>query len=186
MAILKILNGMHAGRSFELHRQETTLGRTRECDVVLAAGRVSRRHARILQDPDGYSITDLDSRNGTFVNGERVLGQRRLRDRDRIQLADFVLSFHSETRTVEETPSAVALAAGPAVPVEADQADTPLPTIMSSLDAMAHLRIERNPAEKLRAMLDISSHLGRSLDIDEILEMILDRLFRVFGQADLG
>jgi len=59
-------------RDVAISRTPFTLGRQSDNDLVLLDGRISRRHARILQDPQGYLIEDTGSRWGTFVNGERV------------------------------------------------------------------------------------------------------------------
>ena len=48
------------------------IGRNDDNDVVLADGRISRHHARIVSDGDGFAIEDLDSSNGTFVDGKAV------------------------------------------------------------------------------------------------------------------
>jgi len=55
-----------------------TLGRSDENDVVLADGRVSRRHARIVAVEDGYAIEDAGSSNGTFLDGRAVARERLL------------------------------------------------------------------------------------------------------------
>ena len=63
------------------------MGRGDLNDMVLDEPGVSRRHAAIRGDASGYWLSDLDSRNGTFVNGERLgAQQRRLRAFDRIEL----------------------------------------------------------------------------------------------------
>jgi len=48
------------------------IGRSKDCDVPLADGNVSRRHAEIGRSADGFLLRDLDSTNGTTVNGRRV------------------------------------------------------------------------------------------------------------------
>ncbi len=53
-------------------RDGLQIGRSDDNDVVVRDGRVSRRHARIVAEGSGFSIVDLDSSNGTFVNGARV------------------------------------------------------------------------------------------------------------------
>jgi putative peptide zinc metalloprotease protein len=62
----------------------TTIGRGAGNDLTLADGYVSRHHARVWREPGGYRVEDLDSVNGTFVNGERLPagGSRLLRDHD--------------------------------------------------------------------------------------------------------
>ncbi len=59
-------------REVEITQTPFTLGRQGDNDLVLLDNRISRRHARILQDAHGYLIEDAESRHGTFVNGERI------------------------------------------------------------------------------------------------------------------
>lgn len=48
------------------------IGRSKDCDISLADGNVSRRHAELSRDGEGFAIRDLDSTNGTLVNGRRI------------------------------------------------------------------------------------------------------------------
>jgi hypothetical protein len=68
-------------------QSELLLGRSRECDVVLESGAVSRRHARLLFRDGQWVMCDLGSKNGTMVNGVRV-GRCRLHPGDRVMFAD--------------------------------------------------------------------------------------------------
>ncbi|MGH2883860.1 MAG: FHA domain-containing protein [Solirubrobacteraceae bacterium] len=68
-------------------QSELLLGRSRDCDVVLASGAVSRRHARLFFRDGHWVVCDLDSTNGTTVNGASV-GRCRLRPGDRVMFAD--------------------------------------------------------------------------------------------------
>ena len=71
------------------------MGRAPLNDIVLDEPGVSRQHAGIRGDSEGYWIADLGSRNGTFVNGERVdVGPRRLRNFDRIALGGVNTPVH--------------------------------------------------------------------------------------------
>lgn len=86
--LLVIYKGALAGMRWPLSREPVTLGRAPDCDIVLPERQISRYHVRIEWDADGYVLRDLGSKNGTFVNGERVRGQLyRLRDGDEISLA---------------------------------------------------------------------------------------------------
>jgi hypothetical protein len=68
------------------------IGREPNSELVLSDPRVSRSHARILQTPQGYVIEDLNSTNGTFVNGQKITSQH-LRPGDQIQVGDTHLLF---------------------------------------------------------------------------------------------
>ena len=71
MALLRAMNGTSAGKLFPLG-DSAVLGRHPDCDVVLDVGAVSRQHARITKSGEDYLVEDLQSRNGTFLNGARV------------------------------------------------------------------------------------------------------------------
>lgn len=71
-----------------LVREPVLLGRSRSCDVVFARESVSRRHAELRRDDDGgWSVTDLDSLNGTWLNGRRV-GRASVMPGDELVLGD--------------------------------------------------------------------------------------------------
>jgi pSer/pThr/pTyr-binding forkhead associated (FHA) protein len=71
----------------------TTIGRSRDSNILLADDRVSRRHARIDLRQGVFVISDLGSANGTLVNGQRIQRQA-LRDGDEIRIGDTRLTFH--------------------------------------------------------------------------------------------
>ena len=79
-------------KEFELTGQSMTMGREPDNDIVVENLLVSGYHARI--DPAGseYILTDLQSKNGTFVNGERVTSTK-LKDRDRILVGKHTIVF---------------------------------------------------------------------------------------------
>jgi hypothetical protein len=60
------------GGAIPLDRRAVVIGRSRECDVVIDDKNVSRRHAELVRDGDGFVLRDLDSTNGCSVNGRRV------------------------------------------------------------------------------------------------------------------
>ncbi|MBF0614196.1 MAG: FHA domain-containing protein [Magnetococcales bacterium] len=71
-----------------------TIGRETGNDIRLNYTAISRFHAQIILDkPDRYRIKDLDSRNGTVVNNERINQELRLKNNDRIQLGRYTLIF---------------------------------------------------------------------------------------------
>lgn len=78
--------GNEAGQSFSIDR-EVTAGRAPDNDIVLSDADVSSYHARLTPSSGGViEISDSNSRNGTFVNGERITGPRVLRDGDEVRL----------------------------------------------------------------------------------------------------
>lgn len=86
-ALLVLYQENEIRQSWPLEAQETTIGRWSDNDVVIADRWVSRHHACILRQELRYVIKDLDSKNGTFVNGQRLKCARELEDGDRIRVA---------------------------------------------------------------------------------------------------
>ena len=75
------------------------IGRDSANDIVIDHPLASRRHARLEYDPNGYAVRDLDSTNGTLVNGDRVEGQRFLHNQDSIWIADTEIIFNDPEAT---------------------------------------------------------------------------------------
>jgi len=71
-ARVQIADGPEAGTVVEIPKGELTLGRAPSCNVVLASGLISKVHARIQRTSNQVVLQDLQSINGTFVNGARV------------------------------------------------------------------------------------------------------------------
>jgi hypothetical protein len=83
--------GGRAGESF-FPSGRTLIGRSPECDIFLDDVTVSRRHAQLVRDGDTFTITDLGSLNGTFVNKKRIESTD-LEDDDEVQIGKYRLTF---------------------------------------------------------------------------------------------
>jgi len=91
-ALLLVKHGPNAGSTFLIERDVTTAGRNPDNDVFLDDVTVSRKHAEIRRQPDGFFIYDLGSLNGTYVNRERV-DVSKLAPHDEVQIGKFKLVF---------------------------------------------------------------------------------------------
>jgi Protein of unknown function (DUF3662)/FHA domain len=80
------------GRRVQLGQELAAIGRMPDCAVALSDPQVSRRHAEIRPDHDGYRIVDLGSMNGTLVNGTRI-SEHALRDGDEIAIGATTLRY---------------------------------------------------------------------------------------------
>lgn len=96
------------GRSVALFEGETTLGRSRGCGIVLADPCISRVHALVAVRSGRVYVQDLRSSNGTFVEGERISGEREITEGDRISIGNYDLVLHLGSPP-EELPGDAAL-----------------------------------------------------------------------------
>lgn len=69
---LVVTDGPKAGLELDLPEEELTIGRSSDSGLVIRDDFTSSRHARLLHWPNGWVIQDLDSTNGTFLDGARV------------------------------------------------------------------------------------------------------------------
>jgi len=84
--------GGRAGESFEAIGDRALIGRSPECDVFLDDVTVSRRHAELVRDGETFTIRDLGSLNGTFVNKRRIESSA-LEDDDEVQIGKYRMTF---------------------------------------------------------------------------------------------
>ena len=84
--------GGRTGETFALDRPQTTIGRSPECDIFLDDVTVSRRHAVVARGDDGFTIEDLGSLNGTFLNRSRIENGV-LENGDELQIGKYRLIF---------------------------------------------------------------------------------------------
>jgi len=86
--------GGRAGEHFLLEKEETTVGRSPDCDVFLDDVTVSRRHALVVRRDGKFFIEDKGSLNGTFLNRRRIESGP-LEDDDELQIGKYKLTFLS-------------------------------------------------------------------------------------------
>jgi serine phosphatase RsbU (regulator of sigma subunit) len=168
------------------------LGRHSACDIVLESASVSRQHTRILNINGSYYLEDLHSRNGTFLNGKPITQRQLLGENDEVGIGDLAFIFHLGPPELNITPPSARHGDTATEAVMVDD-DDELPkgsaTIMSKLDISSGsrgLRLEVNTKAKLKALLEISQHLGKALELGEVLPKLLESLFTIFLQADRG
>jgi hypothetical protein len=99
------------GTMHPLMEDDVAVGRSESSAIVLHDASVSSRHARVLRTTGAFVIDDLGSRNGTFVNGDRVTEKRALVDGDVVRFGKVLLTFNIaiETRVKETTQPEVKL-----------------------------------------------------------------------------
>ena len=147
-------NGPHSGRQYKLEAGTTVIGRHPDCDIVVDVGAVSRHHAQVVEQSEKFFIEDLNSRNGTFVNGDPVHGRQLLNLGDRIQVCDVSFRFGNPglAPVQDDSPSSVLLADMPS-----DNS-----RVMSRVDLLSgnsgsHIAFGTAPEAKLKALIEINA-----------------------------
>src|SRR5438445_773573 len=82
------------GTMHPLLDDEATIGRTPANSIALRDGSVSAHHARVVRTSEGFLIEDVGSRNGTYINSEKVAEKRLLVDGDLIRLGKIIMTFN--------------------------------------------------------------------------------------------
>ncbi len=87
---LIVRRGPQPNQQYELTRDTVTIGRDITNDIVINDPEISRHHSRLIRTPSGYTVEDLRSTNGTFVNRQRLSGPYQLASGDLIGLGETV------------------------------------------------------------------------------------------------
>ncbi len=158
--------GFVEGRTFDLVGHTHTIGRDGDkCQIVIPHHTVSREHARITVQNGMYFVEDLKSRNRTYVNNHSAKPQVLvpLRTDDRIDICDFRFLFHNEA---DDGPGGKSTIEG----------------IQGQIDLQEYLEVASS--ERLRALVDVSSALIKTLELEGLFSQIAETLFSAFRQAD--
>lgn len=163
MPRLVLLNGPETGKAFELTSPETIIGRQAGAHLRLEGPKVSRRHARVFRHGQGFRVEDLGSSNGTFLNGAKLQAPVELNALDEIGIGSCFLRYEGAEAALEVTIRAR--------------------TAASTANAELY---RGNAAHKLEVILRLSTDLGRTLEVPQLLAQVLDHLFVLFPQAERG
>ena len=178
LILLKSPGGAPPGQSYPLTPGLTAvIGRDAEqCQIVIPNSSVSRKHA-VLSWVDGkVRVEDLGSRNGTLINQNRIATPTILKSDDRVKICDFLFRYFDENAPLK----AVEEDGDDDIDVEGGQT-----TVRQTINVSGSKQyLETQPSEVMRALLEISTGLSKTLELEPLLPQIADTLFSVFLQAD--
>jgi serine phosphatase RsbU (regulator of sigma subunit) len=186
MAKLVRTQGSHQGKWVYSVGPRCVLGRHSECDIsdIFADNpNVSRFHAVVERVDGGYVVEDKGSRNGTYLNGQRLTKRAQLKSGDLLGIAGVVLTFLEEAEP--DRPTAARGSAEQVAFAEPAEEPSLLSSVVVEAPATGGTLVGYS-AEKLRALVQMLKGLGRSLDIDVTLRELLGGLFAIFPQAQRG
>ena len=121
-------------KKFTFDKEQVAIGRDATCDIVIDNVGASRRHAVIEKTPEGFVLSDLQSHNGTFVNGEKVF-HHRLSDNDEFFIGKYAFQFEALEPVV-------------AVADPAEHRSSPSPASMPDMT----FRLDRNEIQRIMGL----------------------------------
>jgi serine phosphatase RsbU (regulator of sigma subunit)/pSer/pThr/pTyr-binding forkhead associated (FHA) protein len=185
LILLKSPDGIAPSRHINLTGEAQVIGRDQDkCQIVIPHHAVSREHARITAHNGAFYIEDLKSRNHTFVNSKEIGGRTALKSDDRIKICDFLFQFRDERVPPAPKPLPEGLRKSQR---DADEdLDSGGMTTIEATQGKGNVQefLQVAPSDRLRALLEISQNLSKTLDLDPLLTQIADTLFNVFRHAD--
>ena len=197
MASLKVIKGPNVGSVFELTATESVMGRYPFCDVVLPSHTISRQHARVVNVDDQFFVEDMNSLNGTFVNGDRVRGRVLLKDQDRIRLYETLLIFRlveqsENEQTLDSPPPDIAhtapfLQAGVNTEeYDPEELEDRAIAVVSALELRSGVCGGEQGQDQLRTILQRMHAISAQTDLPVILGQILEAMFEIFPNIERG
>jgi len=170
--MLQLLVRPSNGEPFEVtfDSDSVVIGRSTTSDVPVLDRSMSRHHARLFSTPEGWMVEDLGSRNGTLVNGVRVEGRAPVKAGDEISMGASTIAVGGRAGGPSETGLA---------PVAS--VFRPIETILSETRLAAESANDREAMERYAARLRVVNEVHEAflepLERDELLDLILDRIF---------
>jgi len=172
MTKLYILEGPDKGQSFELEDKTTCIGRSHENHIQMKDRFVSRTHLEIFKRDSKFFLKDLNSENGTFVDGEPIKPGKELEVKQGLPISigmsvlcvgegctEYILAFLDSLELSKELSEKVGEA----------QKDRPM-----------------TAKQNMELIYKVSHVLGQTLDINEMLEKILEYIFDLLKRIDRG
>ncbi|MFH0910178.1 MAG: HD domain-containing phosphohydrolase [Planctomycetota bacterium] len=170
MPRVRVQNGALQGKVFEIEQKPIVVGRDPTCEIQIQDKGVSRRHAEIFLIDEMCFLRDLDSRNGSFVNGAKA-DEELLRAEDIIQIGATLLVFESGSKDSIEF----------AVESEEKYVETATVGVEDLPQIQMPMAVgERGEARRLRMLYDLSRIISRERDPEaltrEVLKLCCDQV----------
>ena len=179
MVCLHIVPDIGESLDQQLERDSITIGRSSTVDLMLPDKFLSREHARLFKQGTEWWVEDLDSCNGTIVNGTPIKGPKRLSMGDELRLCRNTLTFQPLSAAAEEPSTVTGGAFGEVLYVAATELDR-WQRPDSDRSSTSDIDLVRQ-AEMLQMLNKVHRALGSLTDLDELLTLLMERAFEVLS-----
>jgi two-component system, NtrC family, sensor kinase len=172
MPKIYVMNGPDKGRSFEVDEEAIFVGRAPDNEIHIKDKSVSRKHLKIVKREEKYYVTDLGSKNGTFIDGMRVTGGKEYEIREGMPIA------------VGKTFLSIGKAYPDDVLAVLDSID-----LFKELDEEGRDEVKDRPLTAKKNMdliYKVSNVLMQSLNMKEVMERILHYILVLLKRIDRG
>ncbi len=164
LPVLRVISAQGPDQVFEVAGDEILIGRKSDTDIVLIDPYVSRHHAKMVKRADHYTLVDLQSSHGSYVNGERV-ERRIIRHGDRIRLGRLELVFSAGGRE-----------AGGLAPGDLALSINQLSSVFTAPDID-----QASDLEKINWLLDFQQQWGQQFSSERTFQQILKSALKISG-----
>ncbi len=163
--------GPSPGKVFPLMKNEVTIGRDINNEIVINDAEVSRKHCRLKLFGEGFIIEDLGSTNGTWVNEQRISGQHQLRSGEMIRLGDNI----SLTYEMVGFDADATIASGAELPLSQQQTMAPqqMPPQRAPQQQVQQPRPQQQYSARVPAPEEKPKILGMNRNVAIILAVLL-------------
>ena len=172
MPKIYIMNGPEKGRSFEVDEEAIFVGRAPDNEIHINDKSVSRKHLKIIKRGEKYYVTDLGSKNGTFIDGMRITGAKEYEVREGMPIA------------VGKTFLSVGKAYPDDVLAVLDSID-----LFKELDEEGKNEVRDRPMtakQNMDLIYKVSNVLMQSFNMKEVMERILQYILELLKRIDRG
>lgn len=191
MPRLLIIKGTDEGKQFELTGDRLSIGRDTQNEIRLHDTEVSRRHAEFITSSEGYRLKDIGSANGTFVNNVKV-DDVLLQAGDRVQIGQTILVYSSGRMDPVQQHGDLAEQINLISRSELELSSAIIKTIADTEGSQILTNPEKAKTPWLKTalanltiMYEASQAISHIMDLDDLLDRILELIFRSIS-ADRG
>ena len=183
MPTLHILQGPDKGHTFDITHTPSLVGRD-SLDLPLTDNTISRRHAQLIKKNNTWIINDLNSANGTYLNGVKISGAHELKQGDQVRFGTTLIVFG-------ERPTGAGIAGEPAGSLKIDENGNIVESaIMTTVPSMEDSVIIAGPemsnaVGNLRILYELATAVSTIFDRQQLLEKVMDMIFNSIP-ADRG